>query len=371
MKNPTGFESEESDGHLLDAVQIDELSERFEHFAEVECRDSSPLYEHLARFIAKDHELLTLAAHCLEGQPPPNLFFGAVHLLLLQGAVTPLSSFYLDISCASSDPASAYPYFKDFCQSHKKEIIQIISSRLVQTNEVRRCSYLFPAFSWIADASHSPLSLIEIGTSAGLNLLWDKYAYNYHHGNDTLNYGDTDSAVQITSRLADNIIPPFPSVMPTVSHRVGLDLNIIDLRKEPEALWLRALIWPEHKERFRLLDAASTTLKDAVPKLLSGDAVELLPEVLKSSPSDSATIVFHTHVMNQLSEEVRDRLEAILSAESVTRKVFRLGNDLGGGSGKKFALKLMTYQNEKKTETHLADCDGHGTWVEWLHSGRS
>ncbi len=45
----------------------------------------------------------------------------------------------------------------------------------VQTNEVQRSWALLPAFLSLADGR--PFDLLELGPSAGLNLLWDRYAY--------------------------------------------------------------------------------------------------------------------------------------------------------------------------------------------------
>ena len=61
---------------------------------------------------------------------------------------------------------------------------------MVQTNEVRRSALLLPAFFLVSrEAQGRPLYLLEIGTAAGLNLLWDRYGYDYGNG---LRSGDLD-----------------------------------------------------------------------------------------------------------------------------------------------------------------------------------
>src|SRR5205823_12258774 len=62
----------------------EELSQIFERGANEEFHNSSPLYEHLSLAIAKDPEILSLAAHCRKGERAPNLFLAVVHLLLLK-----------------------------------------------------------------------------------------------------------------------------------------------------------------------------------------------------------------------------------------------------------------------------------------------
>ncbi|WP_251137352.1 DUF2332 family protein [Exiguobacterium sp. s150] len=73
------------------------LSQKFATFAERECRDSSPLYESLSLHISQDDELLELCNVARDGQPVPNLLFGAVHYLLMQGYDHPLTDYYPSI----------------------------------------------------------------------------------------------------------------------------------------------------------------------------------------------------------------------------------------------------------------------------------
>jgi hypothetical protein len=77
---------------------INRISEKFEIFAESECKGSSELYEFLSLNIAKDEEILELASYVKEGQPIPNLLFGAVHYLLLKGKVHSLREFYPSVT---------------------------------------------------------------------------------------------------------------------------------------------------------------------------------------------------------------------------------------------------------------------------------
>lgn len=158
----------------------EELSQIFERSANEEFHNSSPLYEHLSLAIAKDPEMLSLAAHCRKGERAPNLFFAAVHLLFLKGTRHPLSLYYQGLSGSSLGTDDPYPTFRSFCLEYDEEIRSLISARMVQTNEVSRCACLVPAFVLVSrGAKGRPLHLVEIGASAGLNLLWDRYAYDY------------------------------------------------------------------------------------------------------------------------------------------------------------------------------------------------
>lgn len=178
-------------------MELAQLSKRFKTFAEKECTDSSDLYKYLSLKIAEDEEILELSSYANGGQPVPNLFLAAVHYLLLQGREHKIRNYYPSIVERAEAPEGFFPDFKDFCFTYKDQILSILKGKIVQTNEVRRCGYLYPVFSHIYEKAQRPLALIEIGTSAGFQLLWDKYAYFYN--SDEI-YGDKQSTVHIKFR---------------------------------------------------------------------------------------------------------------------------------------------------------------------------
>jgi hypothetical protein len=272
------------------------LVQRFRRFAQRECR-VSPLYERLSLGIADDPEVLAIAARARQGQPVPNLFLAAVHFLLLQGSAHPLAAFYPSVSPAGPSTGDPYPLFRAFCLEHAMAIRQLIATRLVQTNEVRRCACLLPAFSLVtARAPGRPLALVEIGASAGLNLLWDRYGYDYGAAG---RYGDMHSPVQITCTLRGALRPPLPAILPTVATRLGLDLHPLDVGDADESLWLRALVWPDEAGRAELLQRALQVAQQDPPSLMAGNALDLLPEVIATMPGEQTLCVFHTHTTNQ------------------------------------------------------------------------
>lgn len=162
------------------AADIEDLSRRFRDFAERECPAVSPLYEALAGTIAEDPEILALASRARPGQPPPNMLFAAVQSLLLSAhRDDPLAHFYPSKTPSPMAPAEAYPSFRAFCLEQRAAIEPILARRIVSTNEPTRAACLLPAFQRAADLMGKPLSLIEVGASAGLLLLCDRYAYDF------------------------------------------------------------------------------------------------------------------------------------------------------------------------------------------------
>ena len=83
-----------------------------------------------------------------------------------------------------------------------------MATRLVQTNVVERCSYLLPAFALIADETPgTALALIDVGASAGLNLLWDRYQYVY---GGRIRAGLASSPIRIETEVRGEREPPIP-----------------------------------------------------------------------------------------------------------------------------------------------------------------
>src|SRR5215213_2862678 len=163
---------------------LNQLSQRFEWHAKsiygVSSSNSSPLYAHLSLEIAADPAILSLAAEADLSQQVSNLLLGAVHFLLLSGMSSPLADYYPSLSPNPHRRQEAYRYFRTFCLEHADAIRQLITTKRVQTNEVQRCTALLPAFGVVAKrVATRPLALLEIGASAGLHMLWDKYGYNY------------------------------------------------------------------------------------------------------------------------------------------------------------------------------------------------
>ncbi|WP_249871132.1 DUF2332 domain-containing protein [Oceanobacillus saliphilus] len=337
-------------------MTYEKQSKIFRRFAEVECKDSSPLYEYLSLKIAKDDWLLELSSHAHMGQPVPNLLYGAVHYLLLKGKNHTLKQFYPSITGDEEAPEDSFPHFKRFCKSYETEIISILKTKNVQTNEVRRCAYLYPVFCYVFRKTKKPLSFIEIGTSAGLQLLWDRFSYSY--GNEKI-YGSKDARLHIQTQVKNGTLTLIDKI-PPVKARVGVDLHICDLRNEEDYLWLKALIWPEHTERFAIFEQAVKEYKKNPPKLVEGDGVKLLPSLAEQIPENHTLCIFHTHVANQLPKEVKEELLEEINKIGRNRNVYHIYNNIWDGK-----LHLDYFMDGTFYENTIGETDAHGRWFEW------
>jgi len=326
-------------------------------------RANSPLYARLAEGVGRNSELRAFAATAKKGQPHANILFAAVHFLLLRGDQDPLRRFYPDLNgwktIEGEDP---FPAFEDFVDAHRAELAPIVASRITNTNEVGRCSMLHAGFRAIAAEAGEPLNLIEIGPSAGLNLIWDRYGVRYRRGSDVFQVDTPDPALVIDVELRGDRVPPFGRA-PKVASRVGLELNPVDLGDPDQRDWLKALIWPENRLRFERLDAALAAYADAKPVIRIGDALALLPNALRDAPEHQPVCVYHTYVTYQFTDDMREALDNLLIMAGLRRPIWRLSAE-GSISGEN-TLMLQRYHDGTREVRKLALCHPHGAWLEW------
>jgi hypothetical protein len=341
---------------------VERAQDRFARAVEQEFAGVSPLYARLAAGLAGDAALCALAAQARPDQPLPVFFLGAVHYLLRQEPDHPLAAYYPDLAGAAVALGDPYPLFHAFCLEHQGALVDLLTTRRVQTNEVQRCACLLPAFGLVAARGGGrPLALVEVGASAGLNLLWDRYGYRYSDGTQV---GDPAAPVQIACTLRGAHRPPLPATFPPIASRVGLDLNPVDLR-DPDALrWLRALIWPEQANRAALLEQAVAAARADPPHLLAGDALARLPEVFAALPLDATLCVWHSWTLNQFPRAAREQFVALLAAEAARREVYDIWME--SFPGDRPHVRLLTFRAGERTEQMLAYCSPHGYWLEWV-----
>ncbi len=203
----------------------DEVStqERYRRWARVEARGTSPVYERLALVVTEHRPTLELLARVDGPQRQPNLFFGA---LRWHGAPV-------------EDPDAALAW----AVGHPDEVLGILTTRRTQTNEATRCAALLPALAVVAAQEDRPLALVELGSSAGLCLLYDRYSYAYRSEDGTvLRVGPADARLELRCDLSGRV--PVPHQVPVIAWRAGVDLAPIDSGDPDARRWLGCLVWP-------------------------------------------------------------------------------------------------------------------------------
>ncbi len=268
----------------LAAPDLPAIARRYRRFADLEAAGHSPLYEAAAKAVADDETLLALLAGLPEAKQQPNLLFASLrHRFGLAGSAA----------------AFLAPAREDW-----PALSAVMLARSTQTNEPGRCATLLPLLARLAQ----PLALLEVGASAGLCLLPDRYGYDYevegrHHRLLPADAGP-DTPVFPCRASAGT---PLPEALPQVDWRAGLDLNPLDL-SEPEACrWLETLVWPEQEGRARRLAQAIRLARRDPPRVVKADLNEGLAALAAEAPKDATLVVFHSAVLAYLSPDDRAR----------------------------------------------------------------
>ena len=351
-------------------IRTDDLAQLWEWFALHQFRGYSPLYERIAVAVAGDASILELVGEAPpEAHLPPNLL-GAVHYLLLDGLDHPLGEVYAGRS--NADPA---PLFVDLCQAHAPDLAALLAFRRVQTNDCGRSALIGPGLSWItADLDGTPFALIDVGASAGLNLLCDRYRLDYGDHGAT---GPPDSPVTVACEVRAGD-PPIADRLPVPVTRLGIDHAPVDLSDPDDARWLLACVWPDTGRLERT--AASIRLAQAdLPTVLEGDALARLPGVIEGLAEGTAALVVTTWSFAYFSVDQRRDFCHLLADASTRRPVAWLSADGAGtvegvadssltepdGEAQAHVLGAVRYDRGVADPSLLAVVQQHGGWIDW------
>jgi len=280
-------------------------------------RLGSPLYAGLLQRAADDAEEGGPVAELLhghEGDPVDSMLalrlMGAVHRRVLEGALPDLEPFYLPSGVTydriagkrnTAESEVAWPAFRCTAIEDAEALRQLLD-RPVQTNEVGRCAALLPGFLAIARETGLPLRLLEVGASAGLNLRWDRYRYE----SDGFSWGDADSPVRLRFQIEGE--PPQPAEV-AIAERRGCDRLPIDPTSEDGRLTLLSYLWPDQAHRVERVQAALDLAAKVPVEVERAAAAEWIGMQLAERREGAASVVFHSIVMQYLSEEERRRFE--------------------------------------------------------------
>jgi hypothetical protein len=363
--------------------ELERIAAGFARFAD-ETRGESPLYAAISPAVAGDRELLALLLDAPPSQRRANLLFAAAHDLLLAGVAHPAARYYPSLTSeAADDPDDgAFEAFRDLCLSHRVAVQKLVAGRNTQTNEVRRSIAFLPVIQRLSAAG--PIALVEVGASAGLNLLLDRYRYRYGDG---AWIGDAESPVAIECTARGPV--PLRAEPPRVAFRIGLDLRPLDAGDPEDARWLMACVWPESIERLALLRSALAVASADPPRIVAGHAVDSLEEVVDLAPAHLAVCLFHSATMPYLTEDERAAFVATL--DRIARRRALHWVSLEGGPAQSFGTssplgRLYTPRAEDRPtdifgllgyahwidgarqDRLLARVHMHGRWIEWTSS---
>ncbi|MFF5491523.1 DUF2332 domain-containing protein [Streptomyces virginiae] len=340
-----------------------QLADTFRRFADQQATGLSPLYAALSRAVARTPELLDLAAYTQPGQPAPNMLLGAVHHILRRGVQHPLAPYFTGHEHLTEERAA--DLLSDFSRRHAVQIRRIIGARSVQTNEVNRCAVLLPAFAALQQQldDDRPIQIVDVGASAGLALLWDRYTYAYDGSLLTLPDSDPDTVLHCEIRGGT---PPLSLDPARFTAAVGIEPSPVDVT-DPEATeWLISLTWPEQTARMRALDSALALAARTPPTILSGTAQDHLADVVAQTPGDHHLVLVFSWSIYQIfgSPGGRNRLVDTLAELSEHRPLHEISI---GHFGHDTARMIMASHDRGVSRSDVvAHCDVYGTWLDWL-----
>jgi hypothetical protein len=250
--------------------------------------------------------------------------------------------------------------------SERREwLARFVAEQDVQTNEVGRCFALLPAFLELARASGRRLDLLELGPSAGLNLVFDHYRYRYRAGS----WGSAASHVVLGAEERGSVPEELLGVPLEIGRRRGVDLNPIDVTTDDGVRLLSSFVWADQWGRLERLRRAIDVVRANPPELVRGDYVELLPDLLRGRDPDALTVVFQTASTQYLHRDRYQELRALLRDASRAGPLGWIStqrHDEEDGSFQGYGLEIALWP---QTDAHVVARMGyHGEWLDWIGS---
>ncbi len=234
------------------------------------------------------------------GDSVPLRLAGALHALVRTGRLPELARLY---------PPKPLPLAKDLTATALAAIytadedICAWLDHTPQTNEVARSAILYPGMRYVAGKTGHPLSIFEVGASAGLNLFPDRFSYRF----GSRNCGSPGSPVVLSPSWAGD----FPDGRePDIRQRRGCDLNPLDVSDPHHQQRLLAFVWPDQEERSARLEAAIGLALDNPPQLDEADAADWVETfILPKAQPGLTRVLFHSIAFQYFPENSKQRIK--------------------------------------------------------------
>ena len=283
----------------------------------------------------------------------------ALNTLVRRGRAPALAAFY-----PPNDPGDDEPFWRAIeatIAAQGADMTAFLGSP-PQTNEVVRSAVLLGGFLTIAEAVGRPLALYELGASAGLNLLFDRYAYDL---DDNRKWGDAKSPVRIGSVWKGRA--PALTTPLKIASRAAVDLRPVDARVSDDRERMLAYIWPEQTERLRRIEPALDTVAASDLRVEQGDALAWLKTMMAGPPPDGVCpVVFHSvffqHLPADLRRALREKIVEIGERATAAAPFAWLSME-AGEDRMSCDLRLTIWPGAERRK--LAEVDWHGRWATW------
>lgn len=282
---------------------------------------------------------------------------GGIHALHLSGAAHELAPIYADAEDINDGAIIA-----GVVRRHEAALLPWLDGP-PQTNEAGRSSNFIAAMLWLADRGLPPrFECLEIGSSAGINLMIDRYHYDL----GAVHVGPQPGAIAFAPEWRGNH-PPQHAI--EITGLKGCDVAPVDLTDPVQALRLKAYIWPEHAIRFARMEAAIAEAHKAKPGLVRADAAEFAEtELAKPQAANTTRVLMHSIVWQYVPADQQARVTAAMEEAGARATADRplAWIALEANRTVHHHELVLRYWPGGEAPQKLAHAHAHGAWIEWL-----
>ncbi len=299
----------------------------------------------------------------LEGDPPGSVpalrLAGALHRLVLQRRAPLLATHYPSVG-GTAPVEEVWPAARETVADHLATLRELVQ-RPVQTNEVGRAAVLLGGLA-LLPRDGLPVRLLELGASAGLNLLADRFALRV----EAVLRGPADSPV-VLDEPWQGALPP--DVVVDVVERRGCDPFPLDPTSTEDRLTLTSYVWADQAARFARLRGALALAQQTRVPVEALPASSFLERELAHVRPGVRTVVWHSVVRQYLTPQERADVDRLLddAGERATpdAPLVRLSLEPERVGDALFRFQVVAQQWPGGASRVLADAEGHGPPVVW------
>ncbi|MES3110348.1 DUF2332 domain-containing protein [Sphingomonas aurantiaca] len=283
---------------------------------------------------------------------------GGLHALHRAGVDPALSAVF---SGAETDPTRVAATVKAMLVAQDAALLPWLDGP-PQTNEAARSAGIMTGILHLAERYGPRFELLEIGSSAGLNLLIDRYRFDL----GGVAVGPSASPVRIRPEWRG--APP-PTAPVAIESTRGVDIQPVDVADPAAAARLEAYVWVDAVERQARLAAAIAMVREEGVDLAQGDAADWVEARLAEPQREGVTrVLMHSVVWQYLPAASRERIRIAMDAAGARATVERpLGwvmmepnRDLH-----RHEVRVRGWPGERAMDL-VALTHAHGAWVEGL-----
>ena len=289
--------------------------------------EASHLYGHAMRGMADDWDaggpVRTLCAgyeQAPSGSALSLRLLAGVFRLVLTDQAPELVPFYPCLG-GRADPELAWPVLRSVIARHPAELRAALEIP-PQTNEVgRSVALLAGLFDVVAATRVGRIRLLELGASAGLNLLIDRFRFR----GAGWAFGDDGSPVTFDDPIVGEVrMVPF-----TIADRRGCDLHPVDPTSPDGRLLLTSFVWPFEISRHQRLASALEVARRYPVSVDQAGAAAWLTGQLGRSADEALPVVWHSVTQLYWSAAEIAEVDAILANYGERHPLARVAMEFG------------------------------------------